>query len=46
LRFQRPSVWAAYSATRNKIPLASETSQGFMFGNKLNWTPSALVIWQ
>jgi hypothetical protein len=30
--------------TRKKIPLASETAQGFMFGNKkLNWLLSALV---
>jgi hypothetical protein len=38
---------AANSVTQNKIPLASETNQGFMFGNKQpNWTPGALVIWQ
>jgi hypothetical protein len=34
----------ANSATRNKIQLASQTAQGFMFGNKkLNWLLSALV---
>jgi hypothetical protein len=33
------------SVARNKIPLASETDRGFMFGNKkLNWTRLALVI--
>jgi hypothetical protein len=39
-------VWlTSNSVARNKIPLASETNQGFMFGNKkLNWTRLALVI--